>query len=149
MRLIFHSNVKRGTHVLTFELQTNPAFIKEALHWVSRKLNWHMHPGILDSYPVSTSCHLGGPPLLFVSSPTVMNTPSENCYDFLEELGLGINPPPAPKHNHRHPQSDPKEFERNHLVQCQYCFEPKTSGVTLLRCGACKVEIYCVNILLH
>ncbi|KAF7346765.1 hypothetical protein MSAN_01815000 [Mycena sanguinolenta] len=44
---------------------------------------------------------------------------------------------------HRHVKSDPKETQRKELTQCQYCFKSRGPGVTLQRCGACEVDLYC------
>ncbi|KAJ6496069.1 hypothetical protein C8R45DRAFT_802451, partial [Mycena sanguinolenta] len=49
--------------------------------------------------------------------------------------------PPAPCH--RHPNSDPKETQRKKNTQCQYCFKSKGPGVTLHRCAACEIDLYC------
>ncbi|KAJ6454203.1 hypothetical protein C8R45DRAFT_1038349 [Mycena sanguinolenta] len=44
---------------------------------------------------------------------------------------------------HRHVQFDPKGSQRKELIQCQYCFKSKGPGVTLQRCGACEIDLYC------
>ncbi|KAJ6454207.1 hypothetical protein C8R45DRAFT_882233 [Mycena sanguinolenta] len=59
--------------------------------------------------------------------------------DVAEKLARGA--PPAPCH--RHVKSDPKETLRKELTQCQHCFKSRGPGVTLQRCGACQVDLYC------
>jgi hypothetical protein len=74
-------------------------------------------------------------------NPTVMDSFNPNCPHCVEEhthKTLNADAPPAPCHHHS--MSDPNET----LHQCQYCFKLKGAGVTLQRCGACKIDIYCV-----
>jgi len=65
-----------------------------------------------------------------------------NCPCCVQEMGLnGV--PPAPSSGHRHPESDASESARKDLTQCQYCFKSRGSGITLQKCAACKVDMYC------
>lgn len=56
----------------------------------------------------------------------------------------GANGVPIAPGKHRHAQSDPAEPIRKELTQCQYCFKSRAAGVTLQKCAACKIDIYCV-----
>jgi len=71
-------------------------------------------------------------------------------HDCRSKEGRGANLPPcdcgipdASQATHRHPESDPTEFVRNALIQCQYCWKSKASGVALKRCAGCQIAWYC------
>ncbi|KAJ6509861.1 hypothetical protein DFH09DRAFT_1198592, partial [Mycena vulgaris] len=69
------------------------------------------------------------------------NPSCEHCVAERVHATLNTEAPPAPCH--RHLMSDPKETGRKELTQCQYCFKSKGPGVSLQKCGACSVDIYC------
>jgi hypothetical protein len=75
---------------------------------------------------------------------TVMETLfTPGCPCCAEELGAG-GVPAAPSEPRRHSESAPKEFLRKELTQCQYCYKSKNSGITLQKCAACLIDVYCV-----
>ncbi|KAJ7866666.1 hypothetical protein B0H13DRAFT_2066421 [Mycena leptocephala] len=69
------------------------------------------------------------------------NPSCEHCVAEHVQSTLNAEAPPAPCH--RHSMSDPNQTMRKELTQCQYCYKSKGPGVTLQKCAACKVDIYC------
>ncbi|KAJ3485116.1 hypothetical protein NLI96_g5173 [Meripilus lineatus] len=108
-------------------------------------LTWETQPPLAWSPPSFTSSSLKAMDAADFDLNLLLFGPDcpSSC---IEEIGLGKSPLPKPTiGKHRHPVSDPNESLRNELTQCQNCWVSKGPGVTFSRCGACKIEIYCVR----
>ncbi|KAJ7226789.1 hypothetical protein GGX14DRAFT_417388 [Mycena pura] len=71
----------------------------------------------------------------------VFNPSCPHCVAEKVNATLKAEAPPAPCH--RHAMSDRSETMRKELTQCQHCWKSKGDGVSLRKCAACKVDLYC------